>query len=53
MFAILAAIAFFLHAVGIEAGALSLVWLGVALLALHLAYDPLPRFLGPRNRNNR
>lgn len=45
MFALIAAILWFLVAIGIDAGALSLVWLGAAFLALHFATDwalPLP-----------
>lgn len=45
MFAIIAAILFALAAFGVALGSVNLVWLGLAFLALHFAYEialPIP-----------
>lgn len=45
MFAIVAAVLFALAAFGVALGSVNLVWLGLAFLALHFAYEialPLP-----------
>lgn len=47
MFALVAALMFFLYGFGVRLGDVSLVWLGVGFLALHLAWDvalPVSRF---------
>jgi hypothetical protein len=39
MFAVVAAILFALAAFGVVVGSINLVWLGLAFLALHFAYE--------------
>lgn len=39
MFAIAAAVFFFLAAFGVSLGSLNLVWFGLGLLALHFGYE--------------
>jgi len=49
MFALIAAVCFFLHALTVKLGDVSLVWLGIGFLALHLAWTvALPTFTGVR-----
>ena len=50
MFAIIAAVFFFLFAFNVKLGTIKLIWIGVGFLAVHLGYNiALPAFTN-RNR---